>query len=60
MQSSPPPSNDWHYVSIRGQKGSENLFLWKNKAGVEWDLVLGGDESGGRLTFKVRKTKTKP
>ena len=57
VQTSPPASNEWHYVRISKKK--ENVFTWKNKAGVEWDLVLSGDESGGRVTFKVRKTKTK-
>merc|ERR1712055_51975 len=33
VQSSPPASNDWHYVSI--SKKEENVFTWKNKAGVE-------------------------
>jgi len=50
VQSSPPASNDWHYVSI--SKKEENVFTWKNKAGVEWDLVLSGEESGG-VSFKV-------
>merc|ERR1712055_1105490 len=49
-QPSPPASNDWHYVSI--SKKEENVFTWKNKAGVEWDLVLSGEESGG-VSFKV-------
>merc|ERR1712098_683973 len=51
VQTSPPASNEWHYVRISKKK--ENVFTWKNKAGVEWDLVLSGDESGGRVTFKV-------
>merc|ERR1711934_525870 len=50
VQSSPPASNDWHYVSIC--KKEENVFTWKNKAGVGWDLVLSGEESGG-VSFKV-------
>ena len=56
VQSSPPPSNDWHYVSIRGQSGSENLFSWKNKAGVEWDLILVEDDwRSGVFKFQVGK-----
>ena len=55
VQSSPPPSNDWHYVSIRGQNGSENIFLWKNKAGVEWDLIFVEEESTGVFKFQVGK-----
>ena len=53
VQSSPPPSNDWHYVSIRAQSGSENLFSWKNKAGVEWDLIFVEEESSGVFKFQV-------
>ena len=55
VQSSPPPSNDWHYVSIRGQSGSENLFSWKNKAGIEWDLIFVEEESSGVFKFQVGK-----
>ena len=54
------PSNDWHYVTI--SKKNENVFIWKNKAGVEWDLTLDGEERVGVLRFKVRlemSTKTK-
>merc|ERR1712055_552788 len=51
VQSSPPASNDWHYVSI--SKKEENVFTWKNKAGVEWDLVLSGEERDGAVRFKV-------
>merc|ERR1712037_77882 len=54
VQSSPPPSNTWHYVSIRGQTGSENIFTWRNKAGVEWDLILVEDDwKSGVLKFQV-------
>merc|ERR1712055_575262 len=51
VQSSPPASNDWHYVSI--SKKEENVFTWKNKAGVEWDLVFSGEERDGAVRFKV-------
>merc|ERR1711934_1246767 len=51
VQSSPPASNDWHYVSI--SKKEENVFTWKNKAGVEWDLVFSGEEWDGAVRFKV-------
>merc|ERR1712010_254267 len=50
VQSSPPASNDWHYVSI--SKKEENVFTWKNKAGVEWDLVFSGEEWDGAVRFK--------
>jgi len=54
VQSSPPPSNTWHYVSIRGKIGSENIFTWRNKAGVEWDLILVEDDwKSGVLKFQV-------
>jgi len=51
VQSSLPATNNWHYVSISKKK--ENLYNWKNKAGIEWDLILIGEESGGVVTFKV-------
>ena len=47
------PSNDWHYVTI--SKKNENVFIWKNRAGVEWDLTLDGKEIGGVVKFKVGK-----
>jgi len=54
VQSSPPPSNIWHYVSIRSQTGSENIFTWRNKAGVEWDIILVEDDwKSGVLKFQV-------
>jgi len=52
-QSSTPPSNDWHYVNIRCQNGSENIFTWKNKAGVEWDLIFVEKENSGVFKFQV-------
>merc|ERR1719222_1836629 len=51
VQSSPPASNDWHYVRI--SKKEENVFTWKNKAGVEWDLVFSGEERDGAVRFEV-------
>ena len=54
MQSSPPPSNEWHYVTISKKVGSQNIFTWRNKAGVEWDLIyLEEESSSGVLKFKV-------
>jgi len=50
VQTQPPASNDWHYVSI--SKKEENIFTWKNKAGVEWDL-LQPKESSGVVIFQV-------
>lgn len=52
-QSSPPPSNDWHYVNIRGQNGSANVFTWENKAGVEWDLIFVEKYSQYHCRFEV-------
>ena len=52
MQFSPPGSNEWHDVSI--SKKSGEVFTWKNRAGVEWDLILVGEESGGVVKFEVR------
>ena len=51
VQSSPPASNDWHYVSIIKKK--ENVFTWRNKAGVEWGLTFVEEELSGVLKFKV-------
>ena len=54
MQSSPSPSNDWHYVNISRQAGGGgNSFTWKNKAGVGWELTFIPEESTGVLKFKV-------
>merc|ERR1711962_1318810 len=39
-QTSPPSSNDWHYVKITAKPGSDRVFIWKNKAGVAWELIL--------------------
>ena len=50
---SPSPSNDWHYVSISRQIGSQNVYIWKNKAGFEWDLIFLKEEGVGVLKFKV-------
>merc|ERR1712212_47826 len=51
-QSSPPASNNWHYVSI-SKKNGKNMFTWKNNAGFEWDLIPIGEESGGVVKFEV-------
>ena len=51
MLTRPPPSNDWHYVTI--SKKEEKIFTWKNKAGVEWDLIFLKEEGVGVLKFKV-------
>merc|ERR1711872_432749 len=57
VQTLPEASNDWHYVKITAQPGSDKVFLWKNKAGVEWELVLIDEketENGvPMLVFKV-------
>ena len=60
IQSLPPPSNDWHYVTISrlpSSGGAENSFTWKNKAGVEWELTFIGEERSGVLKFKVGENK---
>ena len=51
-QLSSGPTNDWHYVSIRGVKGSQD-YIWENKAGAAWDITLVGEENHGSLRFKV-------
>jgi len=57
VQTLPEASNDWHYVKITAQPGSDKVFLWRNKAGVEWELVLIDEkktEDGvPMLVFKV-------
>merc|ERR1711962_1656048 len=53
-QTSPPSSNDWHFVKITAKPGSDKVFIWKNKAGVEWELILTNmEENSGMLAFKV-------
>merc|ERR1711872_1089727 len=53
-QTSPPSSNDWHFVKITVKPGSDKVFIWKNKAGVEWELILTNmEENDGVLVFKV-------
>merc|ERR1711872_906362 len=53
-QTSPPSSNDWHFVKITAKPGSDKVFIWKNKAGVAWELVLTNmEENDGVLVFKV-------
>merc|ERR1711928_93766 len=54
-QTSPPSSNDWHFVKITAKPGSDKVFIWKNKAGVAWELILTSVEEYGvwRLVFKV-------
>merc|ERR1719264_1008703 len=51
-QLSSGPTNDWHYVSVRGVKGSRD-YTWENKAGATWDLTFVGEENLGSLKFKV-------
>jgi len=57
VQTLPEASNDWHYVKITAKPGSDKVFLWRNKAGVEWELVLIDEketENGvPMLVFKV-------
>merc|ERR1711872_757368 len=53
-QTSPPSSNEWHFVKITAKPGSDKGFIWKNKAGVEWELILTNmEENDGMLAFKV-------
>merc|ERR1711962_1136187 len=53
-QTSPPSSNDWHFVKITAKPGSDKVFIWKNKAGVAWELILTDMEENDRvLVFKV-------
>merc|ERR1711872_643111 len=53
-QTSPLSSNDWRFVKITAKPGSDKVFIWKNKAGVEWELILTNmEENDGVLVFKV-------
>merc|ERR1719167_1849062 len=55
-QTSPPSSNDWHFVKITAKPGSDKVFIWKNEAGVTWELILTNmEENFGvlLLVFKV-------
>merc|ERR1711962_854331 len=53
-QTSPPSSNDGHFVKITAKPGSDKVFIWKNKAGVTWELILTNmEENFGVLVFKV-------
>merc|ERR1712243_349447 len=55
-QTSPPSSNDWHFVKITVKPGSDKVFIWKNKAGVAWELILSNmEENDGVLVFKVEE-----
>merc|ERR1712055_181486 len=57
VQTLPQASNDWHYVKITAKPGSDKVFLWRNKAGVEWELVLidekKTEDGAPMLVFKV-------
>merc|ERR1711962_426647 len=57
VQTLPEASNDWHYVKITAKPGSDKVFLWRNKAGVEWELVLINEKETKNgvpmLVFKV-------
>ena len=56
-QTSPPSSNDWHFVTISAKEGSGKVFTWKNKAGVSWELeFIREEENGAVLVFKVFQT----
>ena len=48
-----PVTNNWHYVNIRRKTGSQNVFIWKNKANVEWELTFLEEEKNQVLKFKV-------
>merc|ERR1711973_166566 len=52
-QTSPPSSNDWHFVKITAKPGSDKVFIWKNKAGVTWELILTNMENDGVVVFEV-------
>lgn len=47
--------NDWHFVDITNPSGNGKNFIWKNRAGVEWDLIAKFNQSGMIEAFDVCK-----
>ena len=54
-QTSPPA-----HATITRKNGTENVFTWKNKAGVKWDLVLDTEDSESQNCLKIRPWPTLP
>ena len=54
-QTSPPA-----HATITRKNGTENVFTWRNKAGVKWDLVLDTEDSESPNCLKNRSWPTLP
>ena len=54
-QTSPPA-----HATITRKNGTENVFTWRNKAGVKWDLILDTEDSESPNCFKNRSWPTLP
>ena len=51
-RTSPPSSNDRHFVTIRAKPGSDNVFTWRNKDGDQGQLLFTkAEENGAVLVF---------
>ena len=52
-QTSPPA-----HATITRKNGTENVFTWRNKAGVKWDLILDTEDSESPNCLKIRPWPT--
>ena len=51
-RTSPPSSNNRHFVTIRAKPGSDNVFTWRNKDGDQGQLLFTkAEENGAVLVF---------
>ena len=51
-RTSPPSSNNRHFVTIRATPGSDNVFTWRNKEGDQGELLfVKAEENGAVLVF---------
>ena len=47
-----PATNDWHYVTIT-YDSLNSVYLWKNKANIEWKLYPTENENQLRVDESV-------
>ena len=46
----------FQFIFMKSSPSTKKAFVWKNKAGVEWELTLTKvEKNGGVLVFKVGK-----
>ena len=51
-RTSPPSSDNRHFVTIRAKPGSDNVFTWRNKDGDQGQLLFTkAEENGAVLVF---------